>query len=495
MNELRGVDNTGIASVSRNIINGQREIRIAKVEGPPYFLFDTKAFDRCFHGNNLLYIGHNRSRTVGGSDRKNAHPFLFNDIVGAHNGTIDFMNKNRLENGADFKTDSEAIFNNIQVHGIEETIGRIEKTEAYALVWYDRRDNSLNFLRNDKRPLVYVYSNDRKAIFWGSEYELLMASIHREPDMTKKVPEKVFLAPADTHLKWIIPDSELTALPDPLHSKYKNHIYQYASSRNKWHGGEVSGKKPENGTNKYSNFSGSFPIDNFDDEIEQGAWEGMGVACHVPEKARPLPEVLVEEAITKVSQEAEKEEVKESQRLLPTIVKSTTVASKVMTPLEFLQKSKLEHIKSSGVFTLKEQKMPLMYDSKDIQVYRNKDTGEWIQLRWNYNRSEWEKVVSKTPPAFIPYPILDINANHKFHHSGKEKRGTKKIAFKGWKGKLLEREAFEQLMTYGCLSCERKPEWGNNVVFLDPEHHFLCDFCALTPNLVDDLMRKQKDVA
>ena len=205
--QIRGMDATGIGSISRKVDNGgHREIKLAKEPGPPYFLFDNKSFDRCFYGINQGYIGHNRSKTTGDSSRKSAHPFMFDDIIGAHNGTIDYRNKNRMEKGSDFRTDSEAIFYNIQCHGIDDTIGRIDASEAYALTWYDRRDNTFNFIRNKERPLWYIYSKDRKTLFWASEYEILMAAVGRE-EYHLELAEKPYVVSVDTHYKWIIPTS------------------------------------------------------------------------------------------------------------------------------------------------------------------------------------------------------------------------------------------------------------------------------------------------
>lgn len=96
-NQVRGEDSTGVASVSRHLVNGQHDILLAKETGPPVYLFDTHRFTKVFGRNNSAYISHNRYKTQGDISRKNAHPFLFDDIVGAHNGTIDWQNKARME--------------------------------------------------------------------------------------------------------------------------------------------------------------------------------------------------------------------------------------------------------------------------------------------------------------------------------------------------------------------------------------------------------------
>lgn len=476
--QIRGTDATGIGSVGRSKTNnGNREMRLAKDIGPPYFLFDTKAFDKCFYGFNQVYLGHNRSKTTGDSSRKCAHPFMFDDVIGAHNGTIDFQNKNRMEKGSDFKTDSEAIIYNIQCHGIEDTIGRIEKTEAYALTWYDRRDNSMNFIRNDHRPLWYIYSKNRRTLFYASEYEILMAGVGRE-EYRIQITEKPYHVTPDVHYKWIIPDSSMDELPEPERKKLENFKrIPYVSSV--WKSDQ---KKAEEGKSTNTMYNSGYS----DWEREEWGYEGGYFPYEETkkeEKSESSQGILdtIARGIDKLILAGDKQEG------LTTKITET----KVMTAEDVIRRQKYDKVKADNGLDKPEQ-FPLKYKSPTMIVHLDKSSKNWHTFRWNSSNGEWGRFVSANPPGDMPYTILDIEARHQFKHEGKGK--NKKIWYKGFRGSLIGQDQFNKFMQRGCLQCDRKPEWGNEVVFLDEEHTFLCEWCREIPNLVDDLIQKNKKV-
>lgn len=176
---FRGTDSTGLASIRNN-----GDIKISKMATHPFNLFDSKKFTETLSGyNSRALIGHNRAATIGKTNDLNAHPFQFGSITGAHNGTLDRPSWVRLEQAAGIETDvdSAAIFACIDKIGIEDTIKLMEEgkqgsTGAWALVWYDDNDGTLNFLRNKHRPLWYAYSKDFKKVLWASEWPMIRAA-------------------------------------------------------------------------------------------------------------------------------------------------------------------------------------------------------------------------------------------------------------------------------------------------------------------------------
>lgn len=168
---LRGTDSTGIA-----VVSSQFDVKIAKQVGNPYELFDTKSYDRALMGLNRVLIGHNRWSTVGVSNRANAHPFQYDHITGAHNGTL--KNKGTLLNGNDFAVDSQALYNHIAKEGLKSAITKADG--AWALTWWDANEKTINFLRNQERPLWMVRSDDGKTLFWASELWMLEGVLDRE---------------------------------------------------------------------------------------------------------------------------------------------------------------------------------------------------------------------------------------------------------------------------------------------------------------------------
>lgn len=77
--------------------------------------------------------------------------------------------------GEDTGTDSEAIIIAISKFGIEETVKHLQG--AWALVWVDTKENTLNFLRNKERPMWYSYTKDFKQVIWASEYPMIRATV------------------------------------------------------------------------------------------------------------------------------------------------------------------------------------------------------------------------------------------------------------------------------------------------------------------------------
>lgn len=172
LDALRGLDSTGIAVVPRH--TGM--VKVAKELGNPYNLFETKGFDKAMAGTHRAIIGHNRFATQGATIRRNAHPFEFDTLVGAHNGTL--RNKYKLDDSKDFDVDSENLYHHIEKHGIRDAMDIADG--AWALTWWDKLDDSINFLRNSERPLYLARSKDAKVMFWASEAWMIRIACSRE---------------------------------------------------------------------------------------------------------------------------------------------------------------------------------------------------------------------------------------------------------------------------------------------------------------------------
>lgn len=496
---VRGIDSTGAASISRNIKDGKREMRISKEVGPFPYLFDLKSFDKLFFGQNQVYIGHNRSKTVGEVTRKNAHPFMFENVVGAHNGTIDYANKNRLEAGGSFRTDSEAIFNHIEVHGIEDTIKQIDKTEAYALTWYDLRDNTINFLRNEHRPLIITFANKGETIFWASEYEILMAALWRN---NIEPTDKAHILTPDIHYKFELPTLTSDKFKDPIKKKLENHKWvSYI-----WEGGKK--KEAQSGSHQRM-FPGYKSVQEEDAALYNSGYSGYN--CTDEDKERQeINKVLGgsgnQTTVNKQGNYSAKEIISQANKvvsdackILESTFKETKVEktkigeTKILTPYEVMQHRAWDHVLSSKQHVPDKEKLPLYWDKADLKVFRERATGNWIFYRWDQSRTEYAKYNNIVPPTDMPCQILDVEARHQFKHMGRGKH--KKIYYKGYNGVLLDREDFNKKMQQGCLNCDRIPEWGNEVVFVSDDHMFLCEYCDLTPGLRESFLEAGKKKA
>lgn len=170
---LRGPDSTGFAAIRES---GQPEI--VKIASHPLDLFSMKRFDAALNAyQSKVFVGHNRAATRGLVNAYNAHPYTFGNITGAHNGTLDTSCTKELEEklGEKFEVDSMAIFAAIEKFGIDETVPMLKG--AWALVWYDREEDTVNFIRNKERPMWMAWSKDLDTLYWASEYPTIDAAI------------------------------------------------------------------------------------------------------------------------------------------------------------------------------------------------------------------------------------------------------------------------------------------------------------------------------
>lgn len=174
---VRGAHSTGIAAIGSDK-TVEPEIIKSTLNGWD-FLDMVKGVGAVVNPQAQILFGHNRHATKGKINKANAHPFYVNDsLVGMHNGTLEeFQCKKFIKDWSDFGTDSEAALNSFSVNGEIETLR--ELTGAWAFVWYNYLDNTLNFTRNDKRPLWLGIHKSGSTIFWSSELWMMKSAIAR----------------------------------------------------------------------------------------------------------------------------------------------------------------------------------------------------------------------------------------------------------------------------------------------------------------------------
>lgn len=196
---LRGKHSTGVATV-----DSFKDTLVAKKAYNVIDFLETKASADLLLNASVCLIGHNRFATKGAVNNINAHPFDFSDVVGAHNGTLNQVH--RLDNHAYFDVDSENLYHHMNEHGVDDLFEKMYG--AWALTWYNKVGETLNFLRNTQRPLCYCYTKDMKTLYWASESWMLHGILMRN----NIEYNEVMLSAEDTLYTFDVPDFNRTGI-------------------------------------------------------------------------------------------------------------------------------------------------------------------------------------------------------------------------------------------------------------------------------------------
>ncbi|WGH49964.1 glutamine transaminase [Pseudoalteromonas phage vB_PtuP_Slicky01] len=174
--EIRGKHSTGVTRV--DISPAGTDVSYAKMAVPmsmfqfmPMYSAITK-----FGINLTVLAGHNRHATKGASDNHAyAHPFQHGHINLMHNGSL---TSHYSLTKAVFTVDSEAICKAFEVDGATVVIPKLNG--AFALVWFDSNEQTLNFVRNSERTLALAINKKTNTIAWASESGMLKWLMDRD---------------------------------------------------------------------------------------------------------------------------------------------------------------------------------------------------------------------------------------------------------------------------------------------------------------------------
>lgn len=179
VSQLRGMDASGVFQCASRLTNKDELLYKTSDNFSSYMeVVDNtqKLRNKLMWSTNVdVLIGHVRHATKGILNDDNAHPFMFENIVGAHNGTLRSAKYQHVS-----KTDSELLFADINRRGIVDAVKELAPNDAYALVIYERKSGNLFFVRNDKRSFWLAINKERGVIYWASERKMLELILDRE---------------------------------------------------------------------------------------------------------------------------------------------------------------------------------------------------------------------------------------------------------------------------------------------------------------------------
>jgi predicted glutamine amidotransferase len=245
---IRGHHSTGVAAIHKQMEVGVPVYKsyIYKELGFPENLY--KAYpqdwkDYIYQRNNPICImGHNRWATQGGISKETAHPFEFDNVIGAHNGTVSQWSMSSLHGHKKYNIDSKIIY-----HHLSETKGDIQSVwdvadGAMALTWWDKVEFNLKVARNNQRSLFYTKVKNKETIFWASEAWMLQVAL----DKSKIDFDKIHPFQIDTLYTFNLDGYKVVKTKKPL-SPFKRPVYQGSphifskgtSQQNQFKGGNV----------------------------------------------------------------------------------------------------------------------------------------------------------------------------------------------------------------------------------------------------------------
>ena len=195
MDTLRGWDSTGVMWCKPH---GKIRTLKGAMSGPEFLR--TKEYNKEDPGG-WFAVGHNRAATHGTVKTENAHPFKHGPITLVHNGTVSNW-RSLPKTDSTIEVDSSMIAYNLSHVKPDEVDDVLKKVDgSYALVWYDERDKSVNFVKNGGRPLHFALSRNKEILWFMSEADMLRSVCGRLRN-TQLAPEQIYELESYKHVKF-----------------------------------------------------------------------------------------------------------------------------------------------------------------------------------------------------------------------------------------------------------------------------------------------------
>lgn len=177
LSAFRGLHSTGLTAVLKKKPKSEpRYVTRTDAVNPVTFFSSSETQEQLLLSHATAFLGHARHATTGEINVRNAHPIVEGNIIGTHNGVV---NKYRPDHkDLEHTTDSRVFFRMIDRHGLDKAVHDLNFTDSFALAYVNVKDHTINFVRNDKRPL-HLARTKGGTWFWCSDPLMLAMAFKR----------------------------------------------------------------------------------------------------------------------------------------------------------------------------------------------------------------------------------------------------------------------------------------------------------------------------
>jgi hypothetical protein len=152
--EIRGRHSTGYFARNKKFEYMEKQA----IPATEFYIEAEMIREAIVDSKSFCFLGHNRQASKGAVNSINAHPFVGENIVLIHNGTVAKMKDIMSEKASEKMvgdTDSEAIMWHFDEVGVTDTKSW-KRLANYSCVIYDRNVNKVYFARDYEKPLVIL---------------------------------------------------------------------------------------------------------------------------------------------------------------------------------------------------------------------------------------------------------------------------------------------------------------------------------------------------